>query len=176
MIDSINGYSQIVLAGKRDSLTKNVFEEAGFPESKVEMLSLIASKSRGGDISEVNLKIVQSIAKQILDFHDLRKELEEHLESEMVKIAPNLSAILGTAVGARILGKAGSLQKLASLPASTIQVLGAEKALFRSLKDWLSASKTWIVIPTCNGSCCTKMAKRKDCKSDCSQSSHSSKS
>ena len=134
VIDSINGYSQIVLAGKRDSLTKNIFEEAGFPESKVEMLSLIASKSRGGDISELNLKIVQSIAKQILDFHNLRKELEEHLESEMVKIAPNLSAILGTAVGARVLGKAGSLRKLASLPASTIQVLGAEKALFRSLK------------------------------------------
>ena len=134
VIDSIIGYSQIVLVGKRESLTKNVFEKAGFPESKVDMLSLIASKSRGGDISEVNLKIVQSIAKQILDFHNLRKDLEEHLESEMTKIAPNLSAILGTAVGARILGKAGSLQKLASLPASTIQVLGAEKALFRSLK------------------------------------------
>ena len=134
IIDSINGYAQIVMAGKRKSLTKQVFEEAGFPESKVEMLSLISTKSRGGDISDVNLSIVQSIAKQILDFHDLRKELEEHVESEMETIAPNLSAILGTAVGARILGRAGSLKRLASLPASTIQVLGAEKALFRSLK------------------------------------------
>ena len=134
IIDSINGYAQIVMAGKRESLTKQVFEEAGFPESKVEMLSLISTKSRGGDISDVNLSIVQSIAKQILDFHDLRKELEEHVESEMETIAPNLSAILGTAVGARILGRAGSLKRLASLPASTIQVLGAEKALFRSLK------------------------------------------
>ena len=52
----------------------------------------------------------------------------------MQEIAPNLSAILGTAVGARILGRAGSLKRMASLPASTIQVLGAEKALFRSLK------------------------------------------
>jgi len=134
IIDSINGYAQIVMAGKRESLTKQVFEDAGFPESKVEMLSLISSKSRGGDISDVNLAIVQSIAKQILDFHDLRKKLEEHVESEMIAIAPNLSAILGTAVGARILGRAGSLKRLASLPASTIQVLGAEKALFRSLK------------------------------------------
>ena len=134
LIDSINGYAQIVIAGKRDSLSKQVFEEAGFPESKVEMLSLICSKSRGGDISDVNLVIVQSIAKQILDFHDLRKKLEEHIESEMKKIAPNLSAILGTAVGARILGRAGSIKRLAALPASTIQVLGAEKALFRSLK------------------------------------------
>jgi len=134
IIDSINGYAQIVLAGKRELLTKQVFEDAGFPESKVEMLSLISSKSRGGDISDANLSIVQSIAKQILDFHDLRKKLEEHVESEMQVIAPNLSAILGSAVGARILGRAGNLKRLASLPASTIQVLGAEKALFRSLK------------------------------------------
>ena len=134
VIDSINGYAQIVMAGKRESLTKEIFEEAGFPESKVEMLSLISVKSRGGDISDVNLAIVQSIAKQILDFHSLRKKLEEHIESEMYGIAPNLSTILGAAVGARILGRAGSLKRLASLPASTIQVLGAEKALFRSLK------------------------------------------
>ncbi len=134
IIDSINGYAQIVIAGKRESLSKQVFEDAGFPDSKVEMLFLISSKSRGGDISDVNLAIVQSIAKQILDFHDLRKKLEEHVESEMTSIAPNLSAILGTAVGARLLGRAGSLKKMASLPASTIQVLGAEKALFRSLK------------------------------------------
>ena len=134
IIDSINGYAQIVLAGKRESLTKQIFEEAGFPESKVEMLSLISSKSRGGDISDINLSIVQSIAKQVLDFHELRKKLEEHVEAEMQEIAPNTSAILGTAVGARILGRAGSLKKMASLPASTIQVLGAEKALFRSLK------------------------------------------
>ena len=134
IIDSINGYAQIVVAGKRESLTKQVFEDAGFPESKIEMLSLISSKSRGGDISDVNLAIVQSMAKQILDLHDLRKKLEEHVESEMQEIAPNLTAILGAAVGARILGRAGSLKRLASLPASTIQVLGAEKALFRSLK------------------------------------------
>ena len=134
MIDSINGYAQIVMAGKRESLSKQVFEEAGFPESKVEMLSLILSKSRGGDISDINLTIVQSIAKQILDFHELRKKLEDHVESEMHEIAPNVSAILGSAVGARILGRAGSLKKMASMPASTIQVLGAEKALFRALK------------------------------------------
>ncbi len=134
IVDSINGYSQIVLAGKRDNLTKQTFEDAGFPDSKVEMLSLISKKSRGGDISDENLAIVQSIAKQILDFHELRKKLEEHIESQMKEVAPNLSVILGPAVGARILGRAGSLKKLSSMPASTIQVLGAEKALFRSLK------------------------------------------
>jgi nucleolar protein 56 len=146
IIDSINGYAQIVLAGKRESLTKKVYEDAGFPDSKAEMISLLASKSRGGDISDVNLSIVQSIAKQILDFHDLRKKLEDHVESEMQTIAPNISAILGAAVGARILGRAGSLRKLASMPASTVQVIGAEKALFRSLKTGAQPPKHGLLF------------------------------
>ena len=146
VIDSINGYAQIVIAGKRDSLTKKVFEDAGFPDSKVEMLSLVASKSRGGDISEKNLKIVQFMAQQMLDLHELRKNLEEHVESEMGIVAPNLSAILGPAVGARILGRAGSLVKLASMPASTVQVIGAEKALFRSLKTGAQPPKHGILF------------------------------
>ncbi|MFB5645801.1 MAG: NOP5/NOP56 family protein [Nitrosopumilaceae archaeon] len=134
VIDSILGYSQIVLTGKRENLSDKVYEDAGFPESKVEMLSVVAKKSRGGDISPENLAIVQSLAKQILELNDLRKKLEDHVQTQMTQEAPNLSAVLGTAVGARILAKAGSLKRLATMPASTIQVLGAEKALFRSLK------------------------------------------
>ena len=134
IIDSINGYAQIVCAGRRSSFTKEVFEDAGFPDSKVEMLMLVATKSRGGEISDENLTLVQSMAQELLTQHDIRKNLEAHIECEMKKIAPNLSAILGTAVGARILARAGSVKRLASLPASTIQVIGAERALFRSLK------------------------------------------
>lgn len=146
IVDSINGYAQIVTAGKRESLTRQVFEDAGFPETKVEMLLLVSSKSRGGDISDINLSIVQLIAKQILDFYDLRKKLEEHVESEMQRIAPNLSIILGAAVGARMLGRAGSLKRLALLPASTIQVLGAEKALFRALKTGAQPPKHGLLF------------------------------
>ena len=134
IVDSIVGYSQIVGAGKRDGLSAKVFEDAGFPESKVEMLSLILEKSRGGDITSENMEIVQMLAGQILDMHELRKKIELQVETQMRAIAPNISAILGTAVGARILARAGSLKRLSSMPASTIQVLGAEKALFRSLK------------------------------------------
>lgn len=134
VIDSINGYAQIVLAGRRQDLSKKIYEDAGFPESKVEMIDLVAGKSRGGKISSENFSIVQGLAKQILDLFDLRKKLEENVENQMNTNAPNLTAVLGSSVGARILARAGSLKKLASMPASTIQVLGAEKALFRSLK------------------------------------------
>ena len=146
LIDSVNGYSQIVLAGKRENISKENLENAGFPESKVEMLLLIKEKSRGGDLTEKNLAIVQTLAKQILDLFKLRKTIEEHVEEQMKDEAPNITAILGAAVGARILAHAGSLKRLASMPASTIQVLGAEKALFRSLKTGSNPPKHGILF------------------------------
>jgi len=146
LIDSVNGYSQIVLSGKRENILKEDFENAGFSKDKVEMLSLIKEKSRGGDISEKNFIIVQALAKQILDLFELRKNIEEHVDEQMKEEAPNISAILGTTVGARVLAHAGSLKRLATMPASTIQILGAEKALFRSLKTGANPPKHGILF------------------------------
>ncbi|MDE1830286.1 MAG: ribonucleotide-diphosphate reductase subunit beta [Thaumarchaeota archaeon] len=146
LIDTISGYSKIVLSGRRENLNQKVYSDAGFPEEKVEMLSLLQEKSRGGQISNENLAIVQSLAKQILALFELRAMLEKHIESQMTAIAPNLSGILGTSVGARILGRAGSLRRLATMPASTIQVLGAEKALFRSLKTGAQPPKHGLLF------------------------------
>ena len=146
IIDSINGYAQIVLAGKRENMLDDVFVDAGFPDSKVQMLSLVREKSRGGDITEENLLMVQSLAKNILELFDMRKNLEEQIDIQMKEIAPNITAVLGTTVGARILAKAGSLRKLSSMPASTIQVLGAEKALFRALKTGSNPPKHGLLF------------------------------
>ena len=146
LIDSINGYSQIVLSGTRENISKEDFEKAGFSKDKVEMLSLIKEKSRGGNISEKNFAIVQSLAKQVLDLFELRKNIEEHVDEQMKEEAPNISAILGTAVGARVLAHAGSLNRLGRMPASTIQILGAEKALFRSLKTGANPPKHGILF------------------------------
>ena len=146
LIDSVNGYSQIVLAGKRENISREIFENAGFPESKVEMLTLVKEKSRGGDITEKNLSIVQTLAKQILDLFELRKTIEGHIEEQMNEECPNITAVLGAAVGARILAHAGSLKRLSSMPASTIQVLGAEKALFRALKTGADPPKHGILF------------------------------
>ena len=140
LIDSINGYSQIVLAGKRKNISKENFENAGFPESKVEMLSLVKEKSRGGDITEKNLSIVQTLAKQILDLFELRKTIEEHIEEQMREEVPNISAILGTAVGARILAHAGSLKRLATMPASTIQISGCRKSIIPIFENWCKST------------------------------------
>ena len=146
LIDAINGYSKLVLAGRRADLNQQTYLDSGFPEEKAEMLSLLQKKSRGGQISNENLTIVQSLAKQILELFELRSILEKHIESQMESIAPNISGILGSSVGARILAKAGSLKRLASMPASTIQVLGAEKALFRSLKTGAQPPKHGLLF------------------------------
>lgn len=146
IVDSINAYSQIVLAGKRENLTEQIYKDVGFPDNKVEMLSVVQERSKGGQISDANLAIIQGLAKQIIQLHELRKTLENHIEIQMENIAPNLSAILGTAVAARILARAGSLKKLATMPASTIQVLGAEKALFRSLRTGSQPPKHGILF------------------------------
>lgn len=146
LIDTISGYAKIVTAGRRNDLNQKIYLDAGFPEEKAEMLSLLQQKSRGGQISNENLVIVQSIAKQVLELFELRDTLEKHIESQMQTIAPNVSGILGTSVGARMLAKAGSLKKLASIPASTIQVLGAEKALFRALKTGAQPPKHGLLF------------------------------
>ncbi len=134
IVDGINGYAQVVLGGRRGDLTKDLFEGAGFTESNAQMVVLVASKSIGGKISDANLSMVQSLARQIAGLHELRRGVEMHIDAEMRETAPNLTAIVGPTIGARLMRKAGSLKRLASLPASTIQVLGAEKALFRALK------------------------------------------
>lgn len=146
IIDSISGYAQVVAGGRRDALTQDVFKNIAFPESKIEMILLAASNSRGGNISDTGLSIVQSIAGQIVDLDRLRKKLVEYVESQMDAHAPNMSAILGHTVGAKILRRAGSLQRVAAMPASTIQVLGAEKALFRSLKTGSRAPKHGLLF------------------------------
>jgi len=106
----------------------------------------VKEKSRGGDISEENLAIVQILAKNILELFDMRKGLEMQIDEQMKQVAPNISAVLGTTVGARILAKAGSLNRLSTMPASTIQILGAEKALFRSLKTGSNPPKHGLLF------------------------------
>merc|ERR1712080_276569 len=71
---------------------------------------------------------------RVIGLSDYRKELVVYLQNKMEAVAPNLAALIGDTVGARLISHAGSLTNLAKYPASTVQILGAEKALFRALK------------------------------------------
>lgn len=90
--------------------------------------------SMGLDITPTDLIMVNSFAESVSKMTDYRKALSKSLDEKMSQVAPNLQCILGTAVASRLISHAGSLTNLAKYPASTLQILGAEKALFRALK------------------------------------------
>jgi len=102
--------------------------------------------SMGNDLSEVDEQSIKDFADYVIRHYDYKKELQGYLREQMQNIAPNLTALLGEAVGARLLTHAGGLNNLSKLPASTIQILGAEKALFRALKKRGSTPKYGLLF------------------------------
>lgn len=93
-----------------------------------------------------DLKLMQSLASSLLKLYGTRNSIEEHLNENMPKIAPNLTNIAGHALGARLLSIAGSLERLASMPSSTIQVIGANNALFKHLKGKAPSPKHGVIF------------------------------
>ena len=88
----------------------------------------------GTEVDIMDMTNMQALAEQVLSMSDYRSQLWEYLKNRMNAIAPNLTIMVGELVGARLISHAGSLMNLAKQPASTLQILGAEKALFRALK------------------------------------------
>ncbi|MGH9993539.1 MAG: NOP5/NOP56 family protein [Nitrososphaera sp.] len=135
LLQSIVAYAEIASrAGPREKISPEILYASGMQDKKVEVMLDAAKRSKGGEMTPENLAIVKRLADQVIAQSDLRRVLADHLEVAMEAVAPNVKGLLTATVGARIIARAGSLARLASLPASTIQVLGAEKALFRALK------------------------------------------
>jgi nucleolar protein 56 len=136
LIQSPNLYAEIVSkAGIRQNITKLMLEQAGVQDRKVEIILDAATRSKGGDASTKSLEILKKVANEVQLESELRRIIADYLEDTMEVVAPNVKQILTALVGARLISKAGSLKRLAFSSASTIQVLGAEKALFRALKS-----------------------------------------
>jgi nucleolar protein 56 len=93
-----------------------------------------AKSSMGMDTSEQDMMNIIVFTDRMISLATYRQQLYAYLEEKMSTVAPNLSALIGETVAARLIQKAGSLTSLAKCPASTVQILGAEKALFRALK------------------------------------------
>ncbi|CAD7090386.1 unnamed protein product [Hermetia illucens] len=121
----------------RKSLTDDKLEELEeivMDSSKAQAIIDAAKMSMGMDISVVDLINIEMFAGRVVKLSEYRKKLAEYLHSKMTGVAPNLQSLIGDQVGARLISHAGSLTNLAKYPASTVQILGAEKALFRALK------------------------------------------
>lgn len=127
-------YAQTILRmGMRTSAATADFEEI-LPEDMGVAVKAAAEVSMGTEITAEDLENIRALAEQVVDFTEYRSQLSNYLSARMQAIAPNLTQLVGDLVGARLIAHAGSLMNLAKSPASTIQILGAEKALFRALK------------------------------------------
>eukprot|EP00166_Cyanidium_caldarium_P000132 ctg_1033.g443 len=111
-------------------------------DQRVKEMALV---SMGTEVGEEDVINMVELAEQVVCLADYRVELFEYLRNRMAAIAPNLTAMVGELVGARLIAHAGSLMNLAKYPASTIQILGAEKALFRALKTKHATPKYGLI-------------------------------
>jgi nucleolar protein 58 len=104
-----------------------------------------AEISMGTEINETDEKYISNLATQIVELAEYRESLSEYLKNRMNAIAPNLTVMLGELVGARLISHAGSLVNLAKYPASTVQILGAEKALFKAIRTKHNTPKYGLI-------------------------------
>lgn len=114
-------------------------------EAIVQNILSACKTSMGMDVSEVDLINILMFANKVINLSEYRAQLAEYMVGKMNTIAPNLSSLIGETLGARLISKAGSLVNLAKCPASTIQVLGAEKSLFRALKKKVGTPKYGLI-------------------------------
>jgi nucleolar protein 56 len=103
-----------------------------------------ARGSMGSTLAEIDILNISAFAMRVVSIAEYRKSLISYLTEKMNLVAPSLTALLGERIGARLISHAGSLTNLSKYPASTVQILGAEKALFRALK---TKGNTPKVIP-----------------------------
>merc|ERR1711884_277121 len=121
-------------------------EEVVMDSAKAKTVIDAAKASMGMDISQVDLMNIEMFANRVVALAEYRKQLAKYLGDKMGNVAPNLAALIGDVVGARLISHAGSLTNLAKYPASTVQILGAEKALFRALKTKGNTPKYGLIF------------------------------
>jgi nucleolar protein 56 len=147
LIEKHETYARLVMnLGCRDNFSLKALEKEGLPKEKAENIKTVAEKSMGAEVAEQDLAEIQALSKNVLELYELRKNMESYVDKTMEEVAPNTRAVAGALLGARLIAIAGSLQNLAMRPASTIQVLGAEKALFRSLKTGARPPKHGLIF------------------------------
>jgi len=147
LIEKHETYARLVAnLGARNNLTEENLEKEDLPKAKAKQIAEAAQTSMGAELDEEDMKQIQALCKDTLDLYNLRKTLEGYLDSVMDEVASNIRTLVGSLLGARLIALAGGLNNLAKMPASTIQVLGAEKALFRALRTGSQPPKHGIIF------------------------------
>ena len=147
LVDKHETYTRLILnLKKRNNFTTENLKNEGLPKTKTKQIAKTAESSMGAELTEQDLEQITAMCKNALELSKRRDSLEKYIDSVMDEVAPNIRALVGSLLGARLIALAGTLNNLAKMPASTIQVLGAEKALFRSLRTGTRPPKHGIIF------------------------------
>ncbi|MBP1907840.1 NOP5/NOP56 family protein [Methanolobus bombayensis] len=105
-----------------------------------------ASQSMGAELLFADEELLRTFANNICSLYDTRRYIENYINTSMGSVAPNLCEVAGASLGARLMSMAGSLEKLAAFPSSTVQVIGANRALFKHLRSRAPSPKHGIIF------------------------------
>ncbi len=136
----------------KTKINEKSLESVDTPDTIKEQVVKALTGDIGAELQDSDLAVITNLAKSVNGLYEMRNELETYISSMMETVAPNMKALAGPMIGARLISLAGSLKELARKPSSTIQVFGAEKALFRSLKTGADPPKHGIIyrVPEIN--------------------------
>ncbi len=134
MFDEKQKYAEFIIAFDKKTIDKKELAQL-VGQKRTDEIIAKAERTLGTDLSDADLAEIKSFAARIVDLYKAREQCSKYLGKLGQEICPNMVAVAGTDVSAKLISHVGSLQRLAVLPASTIQVLGAEKALFKHLKN-----------------------------------------
>ncbi|CAH8570012.1 unnamed protein product [Heterobilharzia americana] len=132
VLDNITYVKVVKRIGHR--VNSNVDLSDLVPEEVASEIREASIVSLGTEVIDEDITMINELCDQVLEASTSRAQLHDYLVKRMVAVAPNLTALVGELLGARLIARAGTLVNLAKHPASTVQILGAEKALFRALK------------------------------------------
>ncbi|MEE9526002.1 MAG: NOP5/NOP56 family protein [Candidatus Woesearchaeota archaeon] len=125
--------------------SRKVYDHEEFVSAIINGKDKKEKDSMGASLSKEDLSAIMNLAKEIDSLFKLKQKQEVYLEKIMQKNCPNISAVAGFLIGARLIAIAGDLKRLVLFPSSTVQLLGAEKALFRHMKTGARAPKYGVI-------------------------------
>ncbi|GEM_PF-684969 len=139
--DNMSYLKMVHYIGKKSNFTGEKISQYLEDKERVGEIVSASKSSIGSDVAPEDLEQMRSLALNCLNLLEEREAISKYIEKAMEKEMPAFSAIAGPTIGAKILAKIGSKSKLAFLPASTIQIVGAEKALFLHIKMGVKGPK-----------------------------------
>ena len=148
LIEKHETYSRLAMnLGDRENYTIENLEKENIPKERAQLVAKAAESSMGADIAERDLQQIQELAKNVLSFYELRKNMDNYVDRTMEEMAPNVRAVAGALLGARLIAIAGSLQNFSHETCKHHTGSRCRKSTFSLTENWCPTTKARFNLP-----------------------------